>query len=68
MTYGQLPSPRPGRDLPNGRGHVKARQPMLICSAGCDGEYSANPGDYWLTPKTEVITCGECGEPMRLVD
>lgn len=60
-----LPPPRPGRDLPGG-GHVFARQPILKCRGDCQGEYSANPGDYWNHPADYVFRC--CGRNMALVD
>lgn len=31
----------------------------------CETEYSANAGDYFSLPKSEVLTC--CGEPLEHV-
>lgn len=59
-----LPPPRPGRTLPNGV-HIEARQPMLRCSA-CGGEYSANPGNYFMADPNTVMRCH--GRPLQLVD
>jgi len=65
MIYGQLPKPIPDRVL-GGQIRILAQQPILYCD-GCGGEYSANPGDYWQVPRHEEITCGECGDLLRLV-
>jgi len=35
---------------------------MCVC---CGGEYSANSGDYFLLPKSQVLTC--CDEPLKRV-
>jgi len=40
---------------------------LIICTAGCDGEYSATPGDYFMARLDALIKCGECGAPMRQV-
>lgn len=51
MTYGELPKkPKPG----------------VVLACGCGGEYSAHAGDYRNVPAKERVTCGQCGEPMRL--
>lgn len=65
MTVQDLPVRRPGYELPNGGGHVEARQPLLYCSACC-GEYSANPSDYWQLPADHWLTC--CGLSLTLVE
>ena len=40
---------------------------MIVCSAGCDGEYSATPGDYFMVHPDSIIKCSECGGPMKQV-
>lgn len=72
MTYGQLPQPRPNRQIPDansscGYATILARQPFLRCPE-CGGRWSANPGDYWDRDKGKEITCGECETPLVLVD
>jgi len=37
---------------------------ILLCEC-CGGEYSANSGDYFLLPKSQVLTC--CEEPLKRV-
>ncbi len=37
---------------------------ILHCTK-CDGEYSANAGDYWDTPDNHVFKC--CGRIMEIV-
>lgn len=37
---------------------------ILYCVC-CGGEYSANAGDYFMLPKSEVLTC--CEEPLKRV-
>ena len=66
LTVGDLPPTPKGRTLPNGV-YIEPVRPKLVCSAGCYGEYSANPGDYWHSPKHQPITCSECGASMRVV-
>lgn len=39
-------------------------RPILYCSI-CEGEYSANAGDYWSCSDDTVLTC--CDEPLLLV-
>jgi hypothetical protein len=41
-------------------------EPYMTCSAGCEGEYSATPGDYFWKDNMP-FSCSECGEPMMLV-
>lgn len=66
LTVGDLPPDPKGRDLPGG-GYVEPVRPKLVCSAGCYGEYSANPGDYFMAGPTTPLACGECGASMRVV-
>lgn len=33
----------------------------------CWAEYSSSRGDYFYLPDEQVMTCSECGGPMRLV-
>lgn len=61
-----LPPAPEGRHLPGG-GYVEPERPTLICSQGCDGEYSAHPGDYWAANQDTELTCDQCGAPMQVV-
>jgi len=38
--------------------------PMLYCPL-CQGQYSADPGDYWSVNPDLILEC--CETPMRLV-
>ena len=51
------------KDLKNQIG-VSGPHPMLHCLV-CDGEYSANAGDYFLSKPTTVLDC--CGVELELV-
>ena len=66
LTFGDLPPTPPYRTLPNGA-IVEPRRPILYCSS-CGDEASADPGDYWNVRHDRPIICGNCGDPMRLVD
>lgn len=39
---------------------------FLVCMAGCEGEWSATRGDYFMSRPDHVMRC-ECGEPLDLV-
>ncbi len=40
---------------------------VAVCEQGCEGEYSANPGDYfWLGDVTMI--CEGCGSDLCLVE
>lgn len=66
LTVGDLPANPKGRHLPGG-GYVEPVRPLIICSTGCSGEYSANPSDYWSLAKDAPLTCSVCSAPMRIV-
>lgn len=51
------------KDLPGRAAHGVS----IICGSGCYGTYSADRGDYWQASPADTIPCGECGEPMVLV-
>ena len=66
LTVGDLPAPRPNQTLPQG-GTIMTKQPMLYCPS-CGDESSANPGDYWAANPHTKLTCGDCDEPLQLVE
>lgn len=43
------------------------RGALLVCMAGCAGEYSAHAGDYWWADLAVEIACRCCGGPMMRV-
>lgn len=55
LTYGTLPTSAP---------HTP--QPQMRCTAGCDGVYSADRGDYWYMDPAAPVVCAQCGAPMEL--
>lgn len=60
LTYGELPD-----TIGTGR----APQSMACANEGCDefmNLYSATKGDYFMMDPSETVTCGACGEPMKL--
>ncbi len=51
------------RDLKDQIG-MEGPRPFLYCRE-CDGQYSANAGDYFAAAPDTVMKC--CGRPMALV-
>lgn len=43
---------------------VQGPHPFLYCDR-CEGKYSANKGDYFMSPRDRAFKC--CGRNMRLV-
>lgn len=66
MRYKDLPAPRPDSVTAHGF-CIYAQQPMLRCMH-CQEDYSACPGDYFLSDPDEEIICQDCGDPLLLVD
>lgn len=52
------------KDLKNQTGEP-GPHPFLKCIGTCQGEYSANAGDYFAASPDTVLKC--CGKSMRLV-